>query len=70
MTSSPHVDTATDSPPAMLADSALEQALTDPLPPYLVRLVHMLDRIERREAALGAGAPDRRLDRLASARPR
>jgi hypothetical protein len=70
MTTSPCVDTATDAPPAMLADSAFERALSDPLPPYLVRLVQMMDRIERREAALGAGAPDRLLERLTSAHPR
>lgn len=39
-------DMAVAPPPSPI----LEETVRQPLPPYLVRLVHLMDRIERRES--------------------
>lgn len=38
-----------DEIPAPPTGPELMSAINEPLPPYLVRLVHLMDRIERRE---------------------
>jgi hypothetical protein len=38
-----------DEIPAPPTGPELMAAINEPLPPYLVRLVHLMDRIERRE---------------------